>query len=51
MFNDKELNEYEADFNKIGITNKNEQKRVLEFLYTLGIIMYQNRTKNDKEEN
>lgn len=40
MFNDEELKEYETLLNKIGIVEKEEQVKVLEFLYRLGIVVY-----------
>ena len=39
-FNEEELLEYEKDFTKIGISSQEEQKNILEFFYTLGIIIY-----------
>ena len=48
MFTDNEINEYKTDFCKIGLTNEEEQKQVLEFLYTLGTIIYQ--VKQDNNE-
>ncbi|MBR6179588.1 MAG: hypothetical protein IKR05_10900 [Prevotella sp.] len=48
MFIDNEINEYKTDFCKIGLTNEDEQKQVLEFLYTLGTIIYQ--VKQDNKE-
>lgn len=46
MFTDNEINEYKTDFCKIGLTNEEEQKQILEFLYTLGTIIYQVRQEN-----
>ena len=40
MFNEEELLEYEQDFNNLNITDKNEQKAILDFFYTLGTIIY-----------
>ena len=40
MFNNDELIVYYKDFCRIGLTNEAEQKKVLEFLYTLGTIAY-----------
>ena len=48
MFTDYEINEYKTDFCKIGLTNEEEQKQVLEFLYTLGTIIYQVKQDNNK---
>ncbi len=42
MFNNDELIDYYEDFYKIGLTNEAEQKKVLEFLYILGTIAYNN---------
>lgn len=42
MFNDKEIEEYDSLFNDIKITDKNEQRQILTFLYTLGTIIYNN---------
>lgn len=39
-FNEPELLEYEKDFTKIGIVSQEEQKNILEFFYTLGVIIY-----------
>ena len=48
MFTENEINEYNTDFCKIGLTNEKEQKQILEFLYTLGTIIYQ--VKQDNNE-
>lgn len=40
MFNEEELVEYEKDFTQLDITSKEEQKKILEFFYTLGTIIY-----------
>ena len=58
MFTEDEVKDYNTDFCKIGLTNEEEQKQVLEFLYKIGTIIYQvkqdnNEIKvldNDKEE-
>ena len=58
MFRDNEINDFKTDFCKIGLTNEEKQKQVLEFLYTLGTIIYQVKQENkeikildyDKEE-
>ena len=42
MFNEEELIEYEKDFTQLGITSQEEQKKVLEFFYTLGTFIYNN---------
>lgn len=40
MFNEEELIEYEKDFTQLDIISKEEQKKILEFFYTLGTIIY-----------
>lgn len=40
MLNEENLLEYENDFTQLGITDKDEQKAVLDFFYTLGTIIY-----------
>lgn len=39
MLNEENLLEYENDFTQIGITDKDEQKAILDFFYTLGTII------------
>lgn len=41
MFNEDELKAYEAEFTKLGVTDKNEQLRILEFIYSLGVLAYE----------
>ena len=41
--------DYAELFNQLGITEKNQQKKVLEFFYQLGIIVY-NLTISDEEK-
>lgn len=48
MFTEDEVKEYNADFCKIGLTDEAEQKQMLEFLYTLGTIIYQVRQDNNE---
>lgn len=48
MFTEDDVKDYNSDFCKIGLTNEKEQKQVLEFLYTLGTIIYQ--VKQDNNE-
>lgn len=43
MFSENELKSYEEIFIQIGITNQQEQKQVLDFLYSMGTIIYNNR--------
>ncbi len=45
MFNEEELNSYGKIFNEIGLTGHEEQKQVLEFLYSIGTIIYTNTNK------
>ena len=42
MFTEDEVNEYDKEFCKIGLTDVAEQKKILEFLYTFGTIVYNN---------
>lgn len=51
MFTDEELKDYAEQLEKIGITEEKQQKRVLEFFYTLGKITYNFRIGHDEEEN
>ena len=41
MFTDEELKDYAEQLNQLGITDEKQQKKVLEFFYTLGKIIYQ----------
>ena len=40
MFNKEELKHYEKILNKLEIKDSESQQRVLEFIYTLGTIIY-----------
>ena len=40
MFNEDELKVYDKKFQAIGILDKEEQKKILEFFYTLGVITF-----------
>ena len=40
MFSSNELKSYEEIFVQLGITNQEEQKKVLEFMYSMGTIIY-----------
>ena len=40
MFSEDELKHYEKIFNKLDINDGDSQQRILEFLYTLGTIIY-----------
>ena len=43
MFSENELKSYEEIFIQIGITSQQEQKQVLDFMYSMGTIIYNNR--------
>lgn len=43
MFSENELKAYEEIFIQIGITSQQEQKQVLDFMYSMGTIIYNNR--------
>lgn len=43
MFNKDEFKSYEEIFSGLGITSQEEQKRVLEFMYSIGTIIYNNK--------
>ena len=40
MFEKFELKQYEHTFKELGITDNENQQMILEFLYTLGTIIY-----------
>ncbi len=40
MFNEEELKHYENILNRLGVKDGESQQRVLEFMYTLGTIIY-----------
>ena len=40
MFNEEELIHYEKILNRLGIEDGESQQKVLEFMYTLGTIIY-----------
>ena len=40
MFNEEELKHYEKILNNFGLKDGESQQRVLEFMYTLGTIIY-----------
>ena len=42
MFSEYELQSYEQLFNQLGITSQEEQKQVLEFMYSISTIIYNN---------
>ena len=43
MFSEDELKSYEEIFNQLGIASQEEQKQVLEFMYSIGTIIYNNK--------
>lgn len=43
MFSEDELKSYEQVFNQLGVTNQEEQKQVLEFMYSIGTLIYNNK--------
>lgn len=51
MFSDEETRTYEEYFNQIGVTKLEEQKKILEFFYTLGKITYKFNIGYDEKEN
>ena len=40
MFNEDELTVYDKTFQTIVVLDKEEQKKILEFFYTLGVITF-----------
>ena len=40
MFNEDELKVYDKKFQAIGVLDKKEQKKILKFFYTLGVITF-----------
>ena len=50
MFTDEELKDYAEQLNQLGITDEKQQKKVLEFFYTLGKITYNFGIGYDEEE-
>ena len=40
MFNEEELKHYEKILKRLGVEDGDSQQRVLEFMYTLGTIIY-----------
>ena len=40
MFNEEELKHYEKILNRLGLKDGESQRRVLEFVYTLGTLIY-----------
>ncbi len=50
MFNDEDLKDYTEQLNQLGISDEKQQKKVLEYFYTLGKITYNFRIGYDEEE-
>jgi|GEM_PF-709254 len=50
MFTDEELKDYAEQLNQIGITDEKQQRKVIEFFYTLGKITYNFRIGHDEEK-
>lgn len=50
MFTDEELKDYAEQLTLLGITEKKQQKKVLDYFYTLGKITYNFRIGYDEEE-
>lgn len=48
MFTDDELRFFDDQFKLVGITEEDKQRKILEFFYTIGKIIYQiNTSDND----
>lgn len=50
MFTDEELKDYAEQLQQLGITDEKQQRKVIEFFYTLGKIMYNFRIGHDEEK-
>ena len=50
MFTDEELKDYAEQLNQLGIIEEKQQKKVLEYFYTLGKITYTVRVEHDEKE-
>ena len=50
MFSDEELKDYAEQLTQLGITDDNQQKKVIEYFYTLGKITYNFKIGYDEEE-
>jgi len=50
MFTDEELKDYAEKLEQLGITEENQQRKVIEFFYTLGKITYNFRIEHDEEK-
>ena len=51
MFTDLELNEYTTELELLGILDKTQQKKVLEYFFQLGKIIYKINVGRYEEEN
>ena len=50
MFTDEELQDYAEQLQQLGITEEKQQRKVIEFFYTLEKIMYNFRIEHDEEK-
>ena len=50
MFNDDELKFFNDQFRLVGITEEDNQRKILEFFYTIGKIIYFKKTNDYGEE-
>lgn len=50
MFTDEELKGYAEQLQQLGITEEKQQRKVIEFFYTLGKITYNFRIGYDEEK-
>ena len=51
MFTDLELNEYTTELEQLGILDKTQQEKVLEYFFQLGKIIYNFNISSHEEEN
>lgn len=51
MFTDLELNEYATELERLGILDKTQQEKVLEYFFQLGKIIYKINVGRYEEEN
>lgn len=49
MFSTEEIDEFNETFKQLGITNKEEQEKILSFMYNLGVILYENNCTDETE--
>ena len=50
MFTDEALKDYTEQLQQLGITEEKQQRKVIEFFYTLGKITYNFRIGHDEEK-